>query len=173
MEEDSDAVVVAQAEAGRQSSSNSSLSHSTHIAQQHQASRVLAVLILLSMIPKSASTGVELWSEPQPLRLDATLVSGALMVGLILLLILGWELLRWAGLQTYDRLGPGSSLRRLQRLQRLRDNGQSHRGRVESQGQSAPAGAAAAQKSGGATKTAISRRTAESLARQIEYRRRQ
>ena len=43
------------------------------------------------------------------------------MVGLILLLIVGWELLRWAGIQTYDRLGPGASVRRLHRLRRLRD----------------------------------------------------
>ena len=121
VEEDSNVAVLAEAEACKQNKSSVSHSSSTHIAQQHQASRVLAVLTLLSMIPKGASTRVELWSEPQPLRLDATLVSGALVVCLVLLLILGWELLRWAGLQTYDRLGPGSSLRRLQRLQRLRD----------------------------------------------------
>ena len=34
---------------------------------------------------------------------------------------MGWELLRWAGIQTYDRLGPGASTRRLHRLRRLRD----------------------------------------------------
>ena len=34
---------------------------------------------------------------------------------------MGWELLRWAGIQTYDRLGPGASVRRLHRLRRLRD----------------------------------------------------
>ena len=74
-----------------------------------QAARVLAVLLLLSTIPKGASEG-------QPLRLDATLLSGAVVVGIVFLLILGC-----AGIQTYDRFGPGSTSRRLQRLQRLRD----------------------------------------------------
>ena len=104
-----------------QDNSSSSRQHHTFTQPPSQAARVLAVLLLLSTIPKSASTGLELWSEPQPLRLDSTLLSVAMVAGIVFLLILGWELLRWAGIQTYDRLGPGSTSRRLQRLQRLRD----------------------------------------------------
>ena len=40
---------------------------------------------------------------------------------MLVVLILGWEL-RWAGVQTYDRYGPGASTRKLQRLHRLRDH---------------------------------------------------
>ena len=100
---------------------SSSHKHHTHLQPPSQAARVLAVLLLLSTIPKGASTGLEFWSEPQPLRLDSTLLSGAVVVSIVFLLILGWELLRWAGIQTYDRFGPGSTSRRLQRFQRLGD----------------------------------------------------
>ena len=90
-----------------QSSSIRSRSQYTCTQTTGQAARVLAVLLLLSTVPKGVSTGVELWSEPQPLRLDDTLLSGAVVFGIVFLLILGWELLRWAGIQTYDRFGPG------------------------------------------------------------------
>ena len=117
-------VGIAKAEASKplhNHGGSSSHTYNTDAAKPDQAARVLAVLILLSMVPKGNCTGAELWSESQPLRLDPTLLSGALMVGLILFLIVGWELLRWAGIQTYDRLGPGASVRRLHRLRRLRD----------------------------------------------------
>ena len=94
-------VGIAKAEASKplhNHGGSSSHTYNTDAAKPDQAARVLAVLILLSMVRKGNCTGVELWSESQPLRLDPTLLSGALMVGLILLLIdcgLGTATMGW------------------------------------------------------------------------------
>ena len=93
----------------------------TTTAANTAAARVLAFMILLCSVVKGESTGVETYQPPYSLRVDRTLVSWAFIVGIAALLILGWELIRWAGVQTFDRFGPASTERRLRRLQRLRE----------------------------------------------------
>ena len=93
----------------------------TTTAANIAAARVLALMRILCSAGKGEGTGVEPYQPPYSLRVDRTLVSWALIVGIAALLILGWELVRWAGFQTFDRYGPGSTERRLRRLQRLRE----------------------------------------------------
>ena len=70
---------------------------SSHNLSKAAATRVLVFIILMSYVTRGVGTGMELWSEPQPLRLDPALGSWAFVLVVVLLLIMGWECLRWAG----------------------------------------------------------------------------
>ena len=100
---------------------NNNSSRSSNTTGGTAATRVLALLTLMSCVSRGVSTGMELWSEPQPLRVDPTLMSWAFLMAVMILLIIGWECLRWAGLRTIEQYGPGSTKRRQRRLLRLRE----------------------------------------------------
>ena len=85
-----------------------------------RASTAAAKVLALTIVTWGAGTVMELWSKPQPLRVDPTLMSWALLTGLLALLI-GWECVRWVGLRTIEQYGPGSAERRQRRLLRLRE----------------------------------------------------
>ena len=101
--------------------SNSIRSSSSSTPSHTVATRVLAFIILMSCVTQGVGTGMELWSEPQPLRLDPALVSWAFLTMVAVLLITGWECVRWAGLRTIEQYGRGAAERRHRRLLRLRE----------------------------------------------------
>ena len=89
-------------------------------------SRVLLALMILaqSVVPGESSReveGQELMLPVEPLKVDRSLATWAVFWGLVLVMILCWELLKWLGWQAFFQLGAGVSERRMRRLQRLRE----------------------------------------------------
>ena len=92
---------------------------------QPGVSRVLLALMMLaqSTTPgdaheSSEENGVVVY---EPLRVDRSLATWAVLWGLVLVMIASWELLKWLGWQAFFQIGSGASERRMRRLQRLRE----------------------------------------------------
>ena len=87
-------------------------------------SRVLLALMILAQSVSQGSTMSVYDSELvpyEPLRVDSNLAAWLFFWGMVLIMIVVWELLKWLGWQAFFNFGAGASERRMRRLQRLRD----------------------------------------------------
>ena len=103
---------------------NNSSSSSRRASAPNKVSKVLIALLVLSQATLGETYS---WEEEEALvvrtgiSVDYGMVTWALLWIAVIILLVAWEMLKWFMWLIYDRATPGSTSRRLRRLQKLKD----------------------------------------------------
>ena len=117
---DLDAVQEGSAGGFGYSSSGGSSIHSMHL---NPIPKVLIALLILSQagVGRAVREDQAVVVYGSGVSVDYGLVTWMCLWLIALLGLVGWELVKWAAWTIYDRASPGAKMRRLRRLQKLRD----------------------------------------------------